>query len=39
LEDVELDAATQMGQWLVMRPWTLWVKEVEAGGLYVNTAE
>jgi ribulose-5-phosphate 4-epimerase/fuculose-1-phosphate aldolase len=39
LEEAELDAATQMTQWSVMRPWKLWVREVEAGGLYVNTAE
>ncbi|KAJ0413245.1 class II aldolase and Adducin N-terminal domain-containing protein [Aspergillus carlsbadensis] len=38
LEEAELDAATQMTQWSVMRPWKLWVREVEAGGLYVNTA-
>ncbi|GKZ33043.1 hypothetical protein AbraIFM66950_002762 [Aspergillus brasiliensis] len=39
LKDAELDAATQMGQWSVMRPWKLWVREVEAGGLYVNIVE
>jgi ribulose-5-phosphate 4-epimerase/fuculose-1-phosphate aldolase len=39
LEDAELDAATEMGQWSVMRPWTLWVKEVEAGRLYINSVE
>ncbi|KAL3441843.1 class II aldolase and Adducin N-terminal domain-containing protein [Aspergillus insuetus] len=39
LEDAELDAATLMGQWSVMRPWKLWVREVETGGLYVNNLE
>ncbi|OJJ02020.1 hypothetical protein ASPVEDRAFT_654897 [Aspergillus versicolor CBS 583.65] len=39
LEEGELDAATQMTQWSVMRPWQLWEREVEANGLYVNNVE
>lgn len=39
LEEGELDAAAQMTQWSVMRPWELWVREVEANGLYVNNVE
>lgn len=35
----ELDSATQMTQWSVMRPWELWVMEVAANGLYVNSVE
>ncbi|KAL2825360.1 class II aldolase and Adducin N-terminal domain-containing protein [Aspergillus cavernicola] len=38
LDDTELLAATQMTQWSVMRPWNLWVREVEANGLYNNNA-
>lgn len=36
LDDSELLAATQMTQWSVSRPWSLWVKEIEVNGLYVN---
>lgn len=39
LEEGELDAAAQMTQWSVMRPWELWVREVEVNGLYVNNVE
>lgn len=27
-----------MTEWSVQRPWKLWVREVEACGLYVNSA-
>lgn len=36
LEERELDAAAQMTQWSVRRPWELWERVVEANGLYVN---
>lgn len=39
LQEGELDSATQMTQWSVMRPWELWVREVAANGLYVNNVE
>ncbi|KAL3429927.1 class II aldolase and Adducin N-terminal domain-containing protein [Aspergillus tetrazonus] len=39
LEEAELNAVTQMTQWSMMRPWQLWVREVEAGGLYKNSVE
>lgn len=38
LNDSELDATTQMTQWSIMRPWNLWVREVEANPLYTNNA-
>lgn len=38
LDDTELLPATQMTQWSVMRPWNLWMKEVEVNGLYLNNA-
>lgn len=36
LDDSELLDTNQMTQWSVMRPWSLWVKEVEVDGLYIN---
>ena len=38
LDDRESEAATQMSQWSAQRPWKLWVREVEASGLYLNSA-
>ena len=36
LDDSEIQATTQMTQWSIMRPWNLWVREVEANRLYTN---
>ncbi|CAG7998749.1 unnamed protein product [Penicillium olsonii] len=38
LRDSEISPTTEMGQWSCMRPWNLWVREVEAAALYVNLA-
>ncbi|KAL4903420.1 hypothetical protein BDW74DRAFT_40159 [Aspergillus multicolor] len=38
LHDDELLSTTQMGQWSVMRPWELWVRETEVNPLYLNNA-
>lgn len=38
LDNSEIYATTQMTQWSVMRPWNLWVREVEANRLYTNNA-
>ncbi|MCJ1305737.1 hypothetical protein MMC08_008553 [Hypocenomyce scalaris] len=38
LSDAEAEAAGSMPEWGARRPWKLWVREVEAAGLYVNTA-
>ena len=38
LADEEMEACRAMGQKTVGRPWGLWVREVEANGLYVNEA-
>jgi ribulose-5-phosphate 4-epimerase/fuculose-1-phosphate aldolase len=38
LQDSELHDTTEMTKWSVMRPWGLWVREVEANGLYTNLA-
>ncbi|KAK0642028.1 class II aldolase and Adducin N-terminal domain-containing protein [Cercophora newfieldiana] len=44
LEDIhylgedEAEAAANMTRWSGARPWELWVREVEASGLYVNHA-
>lgn len=38
LDKKESEAATQMSQWSAQRPWKLWVREVEASGLYLNSA-
>jgi ribulose-5-phosphate 4-epimerase/fuculose-1-phosphate aldolase len=34
----ELGPATNMTKWSSMRPWNLWLREVELAGLYVNNA-
>lgn len=34
----ESRAATNMSKWSAQRPWKLWVREVEARGLYLNSA-
>ena len=34
----EAAAAAQMTLWSSGRPWKLWVREVEASGMYVNEA-
>lgn len=34
----ESNAATQMSKWSAQRPWKLWEREVEACGLYRNSA-
>lgn len=36
LGPLEVESTTAMTQWSFMRPWKLWVREVEAAGLYVN---
>jgi ribulose-5-phosphate 4-epimerase/fuculose-1-phosphate aldolase len=36
LSEEESTAATEMTRWSAMRPWGLWLREVEAAGLYVN---
>ncbi|QKX62865.1 uncharacterized protein TRUGW13939_10030 [Talaromyces rugulosus] len=38
LQDSELVDTTEMTRWSVMRPWKLWVREVETTGLYENSA-
>ncbi|OIW28587.1 arad-like aldolase/epimerase [Coniochaeta ligniaria NRRL 30616] len=38
LSQEEAEAATEMTRWSALRPWGLWVREVEACGLYVNGA-
>lgn len=38
LDNRESEAATQMSRWSAQRPWKLWVREVEASGLYLNSA-
>lgn len=38
LSQEETEGATQMTRWSAGRPWRLWLREVEAEGLYVNTA-
>lgn len=38
LDESESKAATGMAQWSAQRPWKLWVREVEASGLYLNSA-
>ncbi|KAL1863989.1 hypothetical protein Daus18300_007954 [Diaporthe australafricana] len=37
LEGVELEATAQMVTNTAQRPWKLWVREVEASGLYLNS--
>jgi ribulose-5-phosphate 4-epimerase/fuculose-1-phosphate aldolase len=36
LSEEEADAAMDMTKWSALRPWTLWLREVEAAGVYVN---
>ncbi|RFU30116.1 hypothetical protein B7463_g6228, partial [Scytalidium lignicola] len=36
LSEEEANAAMEMTKWSAMRPWKLWLREVEAAGLYVN---
>lgn len=38
LNDQECKDALQMTKWSAYRPWGLWLREVEAMGLYVNMA-
>ncbi|ROW07140.1 hypothetical protein VPNG_07315 [Cytospora leucostoma] len=38
LDENESKAATNMLKWSAQRPWKLWVREVEASGLYLNSA-
>ncbi|KAH8911098.1 arad-like aldolase/epimerase [Coniochaeta sp. PMI_546] len=38
LSPEEASAATEMTRWSAQRPWKLWVREVEACKLYVNSA-
>ncbi|KAK3323884.1 class II aldolase and Adducin N-terminal domain-containing protein [Cercophora scortea] len=39
LSEEEARATTALTEWSVQRPWMLWVKEVEASELYVNSAD
>ena len=36
LSEAEAGDASEMTRWSAMRPWRLWLREVEACGLYVN---
>lgn len=36
LSEEEAEAAMEMTRWSALRPWTLWLREVEAAGIYVN---
>jgi ribulose-5-phosphate 4-epimerase/fuculose-1-phosphate aldolase len=38
LSEEETEGATEMTKWAAGRPWRLWLREVEAQGLYVNMA-
>lgn len=38
LSEEETEGATVMTKWSAGRPWRLWLREVEAQGLYVNSA-
>ena len=38
LDAAEAEGASQMTRWSAMRPWKLWVREVESQGMYVNMA-
>ena len=38
LSEEETQGATEMSKWSAGRPWRLWLREVEAQGMYVNTA-
>ncbi|KAK3687600.1 class II aldolase and Adducin N-terminal domain-containing protein [Podospora appendiculata] len=39
LSEEEAHTTTGMTEWSVQRPWALWVKEVSASELYVNSAD
>ena len=39
LRDDELGPGTEMTKWSSMRPWNLWLREVESIGLYENGAK
>ena len=39
LREDELKGTTNMTKWSCMRPWNLWIREIESIGLYVNKAE
>lgn len=36
LSEDEANASLEMSLWSAMRPWGLWLREVEATGMYVN---
>ncbi|CAI7587902.1 unnamed protein product [Penicillium manginii] len=38
LRNTELHDTTEMTKWSVMRPWRLWIREVETDPFYVNSA-
>jgi len=38
LDEDEAEAAANITRWSGARPWKLWIREVEASGLYVNHA-
>ena len=38
LSEEETQGATVMTKWSAARPWRLWLREIEAQGMYVNTA-
>ncbi|KAB5539503.1 class II aldolase and Adducin N-terminal domain-containing protein [Coniochaeta sp. 2T2.1] len=38
LDEEECKGATDVTRWSAQRPWKLWVREVEASGLYVNSS-
>lgn len=38
LSQEETEGSTVMTKWSAARPWRLWLREVEAQGMYVNTA-
>lgn len=38
LSQEETEGSTVMTKWSAPRPWRLWLREVEAHGMYVNTA-
>ena len=38
LREEEVEPTTNMTKWSAQRPWKLWVREVEACSLYVNSA-
>ena len=38
LSEEEAEGSTEMTRWSAARPWRLWLREVEAQGMYVNMA-